>query len=291
MGIYDREYYRGSTRGSSLISGAAPVCKGLIAVNVLVFIGQVLTNNQPMGVTGWLALEPQHVIEKWQIWRIVTAAFCHDPNSLFHLLFNMLFLWWFGQVLESTHGSREFLTFYLTAVCVASLGFLGLALYTDRAAFMIGASGAVYAIVMLYALYYPHQKILLFFVIPVEIRWFAIGIVVFSAWPVLQSLAGNEVAGNTAHVAHLGGLVYGFLYKRYNLRFGSLFANRRLPRWDRLFGSRSKLRVYREPQDSSMDQRVDEILEKISRHGEASLSDEERNTLIKASRRYQDRNS
>lgn len=289
MGIYDREYYRRTTSGSALFGGMAPVCKGLILANFLVFVAQVLTYRHPVDVTQWLELKPDLVVSQFQIWRLLTAAFCHAPNSLFHILFNMLFLWWFGQALEAMYGSREFLTFYLTAAMLASLGFVGLAAYTRDATPMIGASGAVMAVVMLYSLYYPRHKILLFFVIPVEIRWVAVGYVIFSTMPVLQALGEGVVQGQTAHVAHLAGLAYGYLYKRYDLRFGHWFDNFRLPRLSRTFGPRRKLRVYREPQEDSLDKRVDEILAKISQQGEASLTDEERNTLIQASRRYQNR--
>ena len=293
MGIYDREYYRGPSGGAALLGGTAPVCKWLILVNVVVFVGQVLTYDRfdpSKGLTGILSLDPSAVLHG-QVWRVLTAAFCHDEKRIFHILFNMLFLWWFGRELEPMYGSREFLTFYLTAAGLASLAFLGLTVYTGQNASMVGASGAIMAIVMLYALYYPRQKVLLFFMIPVEIRWVALGYVVVSSLPVLQALGGNPVKDHTAHIAHLAGLAYGFLYKRYDLRFGHWFANLRLPRWNRIAGPRRKLRVYREPKEDNLDHRVDEILEKISRQGEASLTSEERETLIKASRRYQNRNS
>ena len=97
------------------------------------------------------------MVYQGQVWRLLTHAFCHDRYGVFHILFNMLFLYWFGCTLESMYGSREFLLFYLAAAVFAGLAFVGLDLYTGSRIPGIGASGAVMAVTMLYAMHFPRD--------------------------------------------------------------------------------------------------------------------------------------
>lgn len=315
MGIYDRDYVRETASPSHWSSGTGTVCKWLIGINVAVFILQILTYNPHRqefiaespdsqtviyafpkmgGLTDWFELSWHETVYKLQVWRVVTAAFCHSfhpGESLpMHLLFNMLFLWWFGRDLESMYGSREFLRFYLTAAVIASLCFLGLNLVLGRMNPMIGASGAVMAVTMVYAIFYPRRRILLFFLIPVEIRWIVVAYVVFDLYPVLQALGGMTTGGNVAHAAHLGGLAYGFAYQRFDLRWSRLFPGGFRIRMPKLTTSRRQIKIYKEPEPkpdrSDLNRRVDEILEKVSREGESSLSESERQTLIQAGQSY-----
>ena len=96
MGIYDRDYYR--NEGPSVFDSLIPtglVCRWLIGINVAVFFLQLMSS----GVTEWLILDTAKVVDG-QVWRLLTFAFLHDPNSISHILFNMLFLWWFGSDVE-----------------------------------------------------------------------------------------------------------------------------------------------------------------------------------------------
>ncbi len=115
MGVYDRDYYRNDPSGGRLLGGVAPMCQWLIAINVVVFVLQMLTFDPPAGgVTGWLQLSSGRV---WhgEVWRLVTYAFCHDPDSPMHIIGNMWFLWMVGAHVEPIYGPRaEFLRFYLT---------------------------------------------------------------------------------------------------------------------------------------------------------------------------------
>src|SRR5438874_3668659 len=94
----------------------------------------------------WFELDTRKVVRQGQIWRLLTHAFCHDRYSIWHIVFNMLLLYWFGGTLETMYGSREFLLFYLTAAVVAGLTFVGLDLWTGITIPGIGASGAVMAV-------------------------------------------------------------------------------------------------------------------------------------------------
>src|SRR5579884_1297768 len=93
-------------------------------------------------VTEWLELDPQKTIGQGQLWRLISCAFCHDRLSIFHILFNMVALYWFGTRLERMYGSTEFLLFYLTAAICSSLAYVGLAYHTGSMTPAIGASGA-----------------------------------------------------------------------------------------------------------------------------------------------------
>ena len=120
MGIYDRDYYRHETADSLWITGKAPATFVLILVNVGVFLGQSFGGWDIGGfdLTQLLALVPQEVFERLQFWRLLTATFCHAGIS--HLLFNMLFLWWFGREIEKIYGSPEFLAYYLISAVFSS---------------------------------------------------------------------------------------------------------------------------------------------------------------------------
>ena len=290
MGLENRDYLRESTARSAFRLSAGAICKWIIIANVAVFLLQ----NLSLSVQNWLELDPALVV-RGQVWRLVTYSFCHASNDLLHILFNMLFVWWFGKALETMFGSREFLLFYLTAAIAAGLCFIGLQLFLGDLIPAIGASGAVMAIVMVYAMYYPRHQIYLMGILPLEIRWLVVLYVIFDGLPVLNSLAGHMGSDGIAHAAHLGGLAFGFLYKRHNLRLERIIGRVHWPRFDRVAGRRQNIRIYR-PKDeetsstpSNLDDQVDRILAKIHTQGEASLTNEERELLKRASRKYRNR--
>ncbi len=235
----------------------------------------------------WFELNPRKTVEQGQIWRLLTSAFCHDRYGLWHILFNMLILCWFGQRLERMYGSRELLLFYLVAAVCASLAFVALAYYTGSQIPAIGASGAIMAVMMVYVIYYPFEQFLLFWFIPVPL-WALLGVyVLYDLHPVLMALAGDQMFTGVAHASHLGGLAFGFLYWRFGWRLE--------PMLDRVMPphAASRGRGYRKPvvlpfphRESNLSERVDEILRKISEHGTASLTDEEREVLTAASAKY-----
>ena len=220
----------------------------------------------------------------WQFpWRLITYGFCHDRSSLFHLAFNMICLWMFGRLIEGIYGRREFLWIYLLGVLLSGVCHLAWQLASGGDATpMVGASGGVMAVMVLSAIHFPKMKVLLFMIIPVELGILIVGLV---AMDVLR--ATGVFGGDThiAYMAHLGGAAFGFVYFRSGVRLST--------RWESQFGqfrlwrrrvARPSVRVYQPPVDGFDDQ-VDAILEKISREGEASLTDRERELLMEASRR------
>ncbi len=299
MGVYDRDYYRNDPPGGGLLGGVAPVCKWLIAINVVVFVLQILTLGAAGGgVTEWLWLDPVRVLRHFEIWRLLTYAFCHSPGSLWHLAANMWFLWITGNQVEPIYGPREFLRFYLTAALLSGMGHLLFGIAVSRGVPSLGASGAVMAVAMLCATYYPSMKILVMFVLPIELRWLVIGYVIFDLHPVLLELGGGRVLDGIGHSAHLAGLAYGYLYKRFDLRYSRLLAGWSWDGWKRVVRNTTRrrpanVRLYEPPEEAvrtpDIETRVDEILAKISAQGEASLTEEERDFMKEASRRYKKR--
>lgn len=238
-------------------------------------------------VQEWFQLDTKKVVYEGQVWRLLTHAFCHERYFIFHILFNMLCLYWFGCTLETLYGSREFLLFYLTAAVVAALAFVGMDLYTGSTSPGIGASGAVMAVMMLYTMHFPCETICLCWFFPLEMRWVMVLYVIWDLHPILLALAGDRVFTGIAHAAHLGGLAFGFLYAKYQWRLDDLTDWITWPRsrWRR----RPRLRVAPEPPPTSEPRpdadmaRVDEVLQKIIDSGQASLTEEERSILRTAS--------
>jgi membrane associated rhomboid family serine protease len=229
------------------------------------------------------ALDTKKVM-RGQVWRLLTHAFCHDRGDIFHIIFNMLFLYWFGCTLESMYTSREFLLFYLAAVLAAALAYVALDLYTGTSVPAVGASGAVMAVIMLYAWHFPRDTINLMWVIPVQIRILVILYVIWDVHPVLLTLGGDRMNTGVAHAAHLGGLAFGFLYAKFQWRLAPLGEHLPGIKWQR----RPTLHVTPSVSDADMD-RVDQILEKISLVGESNLTDEERTFLRETSGRMKKR--
>ncbi len=311
MGIYDREYYRDKTRGSGWLSGEAPACKAIIAINVAAFVLQKMF---PGTLEELFWIKSSQIFHQFppQIWRLLTATFLHDGP--WHILFNMLFLWVVGREMESFYGTPDFTALYITSAIFSTLCWAIADNFGPHAGLipLVGASGAVMAVVVLYTLYYPRREVLFMFIIPVEM-WLLL--VVFLGINVLGFLSPNSFGGGgTAYSAHLGGAAFGYLFKVGDLR---------LSRIQKMFRRTPRLRIVpAEPRESSpttrpsmgptwspgtaastrpaptavipeerFDEIFDEILVKIAREGRGSLSEDENRVLEEASRRARNRRS
>lgn len=246
-------------------------------------------------VQQWLELDTNK-IKQGQVWRILTSAFCHDRHGLLHILFNMLGLIWFGIALEYMYGEREFLLFYLSAAILSGLAYVGLDLWTGESVAAIGASGAVMGVLMLYACHYPYHTIRIWFFFPVEMRWLVLLYVAFDLHPLLLTLAGDQVHTGIAHAAHLGGLAFGFVYWNQGLRLAPLVDSIQKFDWRKTFRRNPNLKLHSPPRNpvrppgkaassppSAEQDRIDELLIKISREGRENLSAEELEVLNQAS--------
>jgi hypothetical protein len=200
----------------------------------------------------------------------------------------MYSLWLFGRDVESFYGRREFLRLYLGLLLFSSLVWV---LSEDVAArsfnspaSMLGASGAVMGVIVLFACLFPKRTLLIWGVLPTPAWVLAALFVLFN----LVGAAGEPTNGDVgvAYMAHLGGAAGGYLYYRLRLNLSSVGGGARLSQW---FQRRPKLKLRRPDEDDTLNAPVDKILEKISREGMDSLSRQERKLLENASRRYQQR--
>jgi len=305
MGIHDREYYRGETRGSTWLGGVSPVSNAIIAVNVVVFIAQQLLPADSNFVNEWLSASPEYTLRHFRVWQLLTATFVH--GYLLHLVGNMLFLYLVAKDMESVYGGRDFLVFYLVAAIFSTLAWVLIDALSPATHFMMGASGAVMGAVTLFTLFYPKREILFFAIIPMPM-WLLWAI--YMAFPLVPYLRGNET--RIAVSSHLAGAVFALAFKQFDLRLSRLVSGRFF---------RPRLRVFSPPREPSrsrapstswtsssvgggskgapvsvipeeqLDARLDEVLAKIAREGRSGLTEEELRVLQEASRRARIRRS
>lgn len=299
MGSSDRDYFRDRPIGRDPMA-AWNVVKWLIIANVAIYLLQILITTGQSGpgfggrvsiFTQWLNLNTPDLFNG-QVWRLLTYGFCHDRFGLFHILFNMLFLFWFGRRLEQVFGSREFLTFYLTAIVVAGLAYVGLDLLLGASAPTIGASGGVMAVMALYGMRYPDEKIYIWFVLPIKIKWLVIAYFIFDLHPVLLMLTGEQIGTGVAHAAHLGGIIFGFCYWKWDWRLETLLDRIPVGKIKRsratkprpIPGMRQRVNLSSKPKTTEKEEaEIDGILDKIRQSGLQSLTEKERKILEKAS--------
>ena len=188
-----------------------PAVRMLLWTNVGIFLLTTLVPPAFYWATSLFGLTPQLVLTRLWLWQPVTYMFLH--GGIGHILLNMLVLWMFGTQLERIWGSRFFLRYYLITGVGAGIATIGAGLLPAAfaeptyAGVTIGASGAIYGLLVAFALYYPNAPVLMFFLFPVPARYFVmiIGAIAFLSVP---------RGGGVAHIAHLGGLVVGYLYLR-----------------------------------------------------------------------------
>jgi rhomboid family protein len=253
----------------------------LILVNAAVFIADVFSDGH---LSHWLGLRADLFTAPQYFWQLLTYGFAHDPTSVRHVLFNMFFLWLFGRDVETLYGKRLYLQLYLSLVVLSGFVWLSLNWALTRGAggaSLVGASGAVTGVMVLFVLHYPTRTILFWGVLPIPV-W------VLGTLQLLQDIQGavsRENAGQVAYTAHLAGAAFAFLFYRTGWQLGSL-----LPKRFSLGQLRRKprLRVHEaDDEEDDLGRKVDRILEKINRQGQDSLTKDERRTLERASRRYQ----
>ncbi len=305
MGIYDREYYRGETRGSGWFSGTAPVCNAIIIINAAVFLFVLFTKPDDDTINRYFAASADETLRHYRLWQLLTATFFHD--GLLHLIFNMWFFWIVAREMEPLYGSRDFAAFYIGAAIFSTLIWVLIAFAAHSHHTMVGASGAVTAVVTLFTLFYPKREIQLYF-IPMPM-WAMLAIVLVA--PLLYVLNGGQT--RIAIEAHFAGAAFAFAYKQFDLRWSRLTSGRFFRPRLRIFtpvpreptasrspnpwrtsasvGTAGKAPAVSILPEEQLDARLDEVLAKIAREGRAGLTEEEQRVLQEASRRARIRRS
>lgn len=296
MGIYDREYYR-DEESSAWGGGGHSVTKVLVGINVAVFVIDMLFSGRSHAFMYSLALDSDTIREPWNWWRFVTYAFAHDGRNIGHIVVNMFTLWFMGhQVEPALRSGREFLRFYLFAAVSGGLVWSLRNLLLPGEAVgsaLVGASGAVVAVAILFALMFPRRQVLLMF-IPVP------------AWVAALILVGLDVLGATAgggdprvrvaHDVHLVGAAFAAAYYYLGFNLSYLWPDWLLGGWRNWkwrLRSGPKPRLHTPPPDEEeiddLEDEADRVLAKLHADGEASLTSRERRILEDYSRRVREK--
>ena len=201
----------GSTIQFGMGEGTTPAVKQLLIVNTAAFVVAMLMAAFGAGVpVRWLMLTPYAVTHQFALWQPATYLFLH--GGFFHILFNMLTLWMFGCDLERQWGTRRFYNYYfLTGI---GAGLCVVLVNHNSLVATLGASGAIYGILLAYGILYPERRILFFMIFPIPAKYF---VMILGAIAFLSAL--SQPGDTVSHVAHLGGLVIGFVYLRFRGRW------------------------------------------------------------------------
>jgi membrane associated rhomboid family serine protease len=185
---------------------ATKTVKTLIIVNIAVFILQVIFRLfGSKYLDAHLGLVPYYVTHDLMIWQFVTYMFLHYTGNLFHILFNMLNLYMFGNELERYWGARRFINYYFITGIGAGVCSWMVGMQSDGV--IVGASGAIYGLLLAYGLTYPNRIVYLNFLLPIKVKWF---VLIMGAFAFISSLLGSE--SGVASIAHMGGMLIGYLF-------------------------------------------------------------------------------
>jgi membrane associated rhomboid family serine protease len=228
-------------------------------------------------------------------WTIIAYAFAHSTSDILHILFNMLFLYWFGKLFTEYLGSDKLLALYILGALAAGVTYLiffnTIPFFKERSSFegMVGASGAIYAVMVAVATLLPNYTFYLLFLGPVKIKYIALFYIAVS----FLGSVGSNAGGN---IAHLGGALMGFIYIRQlqaGINWGG-WITAAIDWFKKLFKTSPKVKVsYRksEPRkqasnfNKATQEEIDVILDKISDRGYESLTKEEKDKLFNASKK------
>lgn len=284
-----------------------PALRAIILINLGVFVVQhlflALFRYRGISVEAlfvqFFALQPL-LSGSFFPWQLVTYQFLHAGlENIWHILFNLFALWMFGPELEQLWGSRRFTWYYLLCGIGAGIVHLGVQLFWTYPAPTVGASGAIYGILLAFGLTFPDRPVFMFpFFIPIPAR---ILVLLMAA---IEFISGLTSAGSPiAHFAHLGGALTGFLLLRFGDRWGIFAALDRFWFWlryrplrapaaSRSSATVSRLRYLRTEEvllyfegEPITQSDIDAILDKIAASGYQSLSERERRILYEVSRR------
>jgi len=248
-----------------------PAVKVLIIINGAIFVLQELVR---LPLSHLLGLVPYAVIFKGWAWQLVTYMFLH--GGLMHVGFNMLALWMFGSQLERVWGTREFLRYYF--ITGIGAGIINIAFSPTSPIPTIGASGAIFGLLLAYGVLFPNNLILLYFFIPIKAKYF---VILFAAIEFIMSR--SYTSDGVAHFAHLGGMAVGLLYLK-----GSPLVRRsvwRLSKKSRMQkeARQVKMEAQRMTDLQAIRSEVDYLLDRINKVGYENLTAEEKERLEQAS--------
>ena len=243
--------------------------KTLISVNFAIFILQSISSSEIIFFSNF-GLVPKLVWSQLKIWQPFTYMFFH--GDIWHVLINMFVLWMFGSELERVWGKKNFLRFYFVTGVGSGLGTMLFGLQSIIP--IVGASGAIYGVLLAYGIMFPNRTVYLYGIIPIKSIWFVIGI------GVIAFLSSFNNFTNISHLTHLFGMIIGYLYLKRPVHFRSL--------WFSVFKKVLEYRIQSQEEKMSrsveIERDLNSILDKINREGFKSLTQEEEERLYKNSK-------
>jgi len=245
--------------------------KLLIIINIAVFIIIELSGKKSNFFLSF-GLVPSFVWTKLKIWQLFTYLFIH--GGIFHIFFNMFVLWMFGKVLEHQWGKKDFLIFYFS--CGIGAGFITILFEINSIIPIVGASGAIYGLLVAYGFTYPNRMVYLYGLFPLKVKYMVLGLGVIAFF---ASMSTNQ--SNVSHITHLSGMIIGLVIIIFNMKWNRIKM--------RYFQLRLKNITYQSTanndEEKQMRQRVDAILDKLTNTGWESLTDQEEQFLTRASKK------
>ena len=245
--------------------------KFLLIVNIVVFVLVELSGQQSL-LFRTFGLVPSLVWSKFKIWQLFTYLFIH--GGIFHIFFNMFVLWMFGKDLESQWGKMEFLLFYF--VCGIGAGLITVLFSVNSIVPIVGASGAIYGLLLAYGFTYPNQMVYLYGLVPIKVKYMVLGL---GAIAFFASLSASQ--SNVSHITHLSGMIIGLIFIYFNINWKVI----------KLWYIRMRLKglsqqpAKQDNEEAQMKKQVDKILDKLNDSGWDSLTEQEENYLTQASKR------
>ncbi|MFQ6674478.1 MAG: rhomboid family intramembrane serine protease [Fidelibacterota bacterium] len=265
---YQSNFARGNYFRPRLFTDAI---KLLVSINFAIFILQTISGQERV-LFQLFGLVPRNTWSQFMIWQPLTYLFFH--GGIWHVLINMFVLWMFGSELEMFWGKKEFLKYYfLTGI---GSGLVTVFVNLNSSIPVVGASGAIYGVLLAYALLFPNRYVYLYFLIPIRVKYFVIFI---GAMAFFSSL--NPGYSNISNLTHLSGMVIGFFYLRGNVRWSLVkdFLAERKEEVKRRYEGKKKQRM------DEIRLEVDRILDRINEVGYDGLTKAEKDFLYEASRK------
>ncbi|MCL1865248.1 MAG: rhomboid family intramembrane serine protease [Spirochaetes bacterium] len=266
-----------------------PGVKLIMIINIIVFIIQKFADiimSDPHLLEYTFGISHPGLFTDFMIWQPLTYMFLHGGWA--HIIFNLIGLWMFAGELEIEWGRKRFIKYYILSGIGAGL-FIALMNYIAYTHYgstpvTIGASGAIYAILLAYAMRWPNREVLFFFLIPIKMKYLVLIFGVLEFYGTLSTATG--AGGNISHIGHLGGIITGFFLVNYMMKSKS--QTKKSGSFFERLNKKSRLNNKKNIIDSRIKAKriIDTLLEKIARDGMNSLTPEEKKSLEWARKNY-----
>jgi len=243
--------------------------KVIISVNFCIFVLQSLSQSEALFFP-LFGLVPKLVWSDRMIWQPFTYLFLH--GGVWHVLINMFVLWMFGGELERLWGKHEFIKFYF--ITGIGSGLVTMLFDLESMTPIVGASGAVYGVLLAYGLTYPNRTVYLYGIIPVKSIWFVLGI------GLIAFMSSFNNMSQISHMTHLSGMLIGYFMLKKPFRLSGLWFQIRKKTLEYKIQKEEK-KIFRQFQ---VERDINIILDKINQRGFDSLTDEEQERLYKGSK-------